>query len=140
MFVQYWVDQLVAKYMGNGSTADWMQDTVPLSEVPSDVRGATAVAADRAASLASSMAGAWRGWLKIRLCLNGEWFCEWGEDRALGAGKVRWQAWCEAARLQEAMQKWALWEGRCCFLLVSASGAILGLFPTLTQESAAVNA
>lgn len=58
MFVQFWVDQMVAKYMGNGSTADWMRDTVPLADVPSEVRAATAGAADRAAAtVASSVPG-----------------------------------------------------------------------------------
>eukprot|EP00983_Pelagomonas_calceolata_P048429 1141041-Pelagomonas_calceolata.AAC.18 len=54
MFVQFWVDQMVAKYMGNGSTADWMRDTVPLADVPSEVRAATAGAADRAAATVAS--------------------------------------------------------------------------------------
>jgi hypothetical protein len=57
MFVQFWVDQLVDKYMGSGSSANWMSDTVPLSEVPSEVRAATASAADRAASLSTSASG-----------------------------------------------------------------------------------
>lgn len=58
MFVQYWVDQLVAKYMGDGSTADWMHDSVPLKDVPVEVRAATAAAADRAADLVSRVSGA----------------------------------------------------------------------------------
>ncbi|KAF5842425.1 SecA DEAD-like domain-containing protein [Dunaliella salina] len=62
MFVQFWVDQLVAKYMGSGSSADWMRDTVPLAEVPSEVRAATAGAADRAAAtVASSVPGCLQG-------------------------------------------------------------------------------
>ena len=57
MFVQFWVDQLVDKYLGCGDRANWMADHIPLEAVPAEARESAQRAADRASIMASVATG-----------------------------------------------------------------------------------